>query len=197
MKLSKKVFIIVCILCMVMVTYPFVVEDIYIDYADNPLKRPVGINLFDNITPYIIDVHNAITTKAELSTGMYTDANYINFYVILAIPPDDSLLLKAWDDNQAYIAFESTLQGTKEWISNNKYIISMYYYPHDNAEENPISIFHEKWVGLDRRVSSSVPIPEEAKECSIYIRYSSDIGSIFMVKNGNDIRFFNNYLSVY
>ncbi|MCT4687632.1 hypothetical protein [Vallitalea sp.] len=193
MRLKKKIFIILLFLNVSVLFYFFVVEDIYIQYDDNPLDLRSGNNLFNNITPFVDNSYNALITERTISTGMYTDANYKNFYVTIKIP-SSHLLLKNKDN--VHIEFESKLQKTNEWISNNKYIIKMYYYKDDNSDNDPILFYNKKWVGLDKIVSTKQLIPKEAHGNSIYIQYASDLGSFLFMKNGNDIRFFHNYLSI-
>ncbi|GMQ57144.1 hypothetical protein AN1V17_15390 [Vallitalea sediminicola] len=193
MRLNKKIFIVLSFLCIAMLFYIFIVEDIYIHYEDNPLDEPLTDNLFDDISPYVVDSYNAIITESTISTGMFTDANYKNFYVTIKIPSSHPLLK---DKDNVHIEFESRLQSTSEWVCNNKYVIRMYYYEDDNPNNEPITFFKKKWVGIDNRVSSRLLVPEEARDNSIYIQYISDIGSLFFLKNGNDVRFFHNYLSI-
>ncbi|GMQ60803.1 hypothetical protein [Vallitalea maricola] len=193
MRLRKKILIILLFLNASVLFYIFVVEDIYIQYEDNPLDQRSGDNLFDNITPFVVDSYNALITESTISTGMYTDANYKNFYVIIKIPSNHPLLR---NKDNVHIGFESKLQKTSEWVSNNKYIIRMYYYKDDNPDNEPILFYNKKWVGLDKRVSTKQLIPKEAQGNSIYIQYASDLGSFFFMKNGNDTRFFHNYLSI-
>lgn len=193
MRLRKKILIILLFLNASVLFYIFVVKDIHIQYEDNPLDQRSGDNLFENITPFVVDSYNALITKSTISTGMYTDANYKNFYVTIKIPSNHTLLK---NKDNVHIEFESKLQKTSEWVSNNKYIIRMYYYKEDNPDNEPILFYNKKWVGLDKRVSTKQLIPKEAQGNSIYIQYASDLGSFLFMKNGNDTRFFHNYLSI-
>lgn len=193
MRLRKKILIILLFLNASVLFYIFVVKDIHIQYEDNPLDQRSGDNLFENITPFVVDSYNALITKSTISTGMYTDANYKNFYVTIKIPSNHTLLK---NKDNVHIEFESKLQKTSEWVSNNKYIIRMYYYKDDNPDNKSILFYNKKWVGLDKRVSTKQLIPKEAQGNSIYIQYASDLGSFLFMKNGNDTRFFHNYLSI-
>jgi hypothetical protein len=196
MTLKKKIMIILAILCLTNIFFIFLVKDIYVNYKDNPLNEPLTNNVFDNIASYSVDAINATITKERISTGMFTDANYKNFHVTIKIPADNPLIVESKNNKKAYVAFQSWLQGTKEWLINNKYSITMFYYPNEDYSTAPITFFNQQWVGLDRRVSSKIPIPKEAIGKSIYIDYASNLGSFLFLKNGNDIRFFDNYLSI-
>ncbi|GKX28734.1 hypothetical protein SH1V18_12140 [Vallitalea longa] len=193
MELKKKISIILIIAPILCLLYMLFIKDIFIDYDYKPLTEPLTNNLFDNINLYIFDSNNASITKRNISTGMYTDANYKDFYVIIEIPINNYLV-----ENKAntYIIFQSLLQGTSEWVNNNKYSIKMFYFQDNNPDNDCITFYNEKWVGLDKLISCKQLIPKEALGNSIYIEYASEIGSFFFLKNGNDIRFFNNYLSV-
>lgn len=194
MQLKKKILIIILLITLFVGSYFFIVLDIHISYKDMPLQDKSTVNLFDDVSNYLDATNNAIINQTIISTGMYTDGNYKNFYAIMKIPPTDPYLLDAWKKGDASIAFESLLQGTKEWIINNRYKITMYYYPCEGSE--PTVFFNKKWVGLDIRVSYKQLLPEESKGKSIYIRYESDLGSLLFMKNGNDIRFLDNYLTI-
>lgn len=195
MNLKKKILLLVMILCVLILFYLFFVLDLQIFYSDKPLLDKSTVNLLDNFPRYLEISSNAITTKKVISSGMYTDANYKDFYAIIKLPPDDNYMKEAWKKGEAFVAFESFLQSTKEWISNNKYMITMYYYSDDEASQ-PVIFFQEKWVGINYRVSYKQPLPKEAKNKSIYIKFESDLGSFLFLANGNDVRFIDNYLSI-
>lgn len=175
--------------------YAFCVLEIHHEFVDNPLINKDTINLFDNPTTYEITTSNSIITNKKICTGMYTDGNYQNYSVIVEIPYNDYTLIKAWKNHNPSIVFESKLQSTKEWIVNNKYKISMYYYLDDNQNQ-PIVFYNKTWVGGDHIVSSSQLLPIDSKGKSVYVKYESVLGKFLFITNGNDIRFYYNYLSI-
>lgn len=195
MNLKSKILIIVFLICGLLVFYACFVIEFQIAYTSNPIEYKTSINLFEDISTYIEDTNNVIMTEKAISTSMYTDSNYENYYGIIEIPPDDSYIEKAWSQGKAFIAFESFLQSTKEWIVNNKYMITMYYYA-DKEETQKITFFEGKWVGRDNIVSHKQSLPEESKDKSIYVKYESILGSFLFLSNGNDVRFQNNYLTI-
>ena len=164
-------------------------------YDETFLTEKNGVNLFDYTNKYLFENNNALVTKEELSTGMYTGSNNNNYYAIFKIKPNDPLLTEILKQGQANIVFESKLQGTTEWVVDNKYKISMYYQSSENKQKT-IEFFSQTWVGANLTISSVQLIPKEAIGCDIYIRYESLLGSVLFIPNGNDLRFFNNYLSI-
>lgn len=195
MSLLKKVLII-CLLFIVSYTfYALCVLEIHHKYVDNPLINKDTINLLYNTTNCNITTSNSIVTNKRICTGMYTDGNYQNYSVIVEIPYNDYYLNKVWKNHNPSIAFESKLQNTKEWIINNKYKISMYYYL-DDTKTQKVVFYHNTWVGGDHIVSSTELLPIDSKGKSVYVKYESVLGKLLFITNGNDVRFYNNYLSI-
>ena len=116
--------------------------------------------------------------------------NYKDYSIVLRIPSDDPHLINAWNDGDAVLAFESFLQKTTEWVDNNEYRISVFYFKNNT----PVVIYQNQWVGGDQLVSNISSIPPDAQNCDIYITYESVLGTAFFLKNGNDVRFKNNHL---
>lgn len=188
MKLKKRIFIgvtIVVLAIIVMIHNPHTV------YTYSRLETKIGKNFFDDTNTYLYSKSNAIVTKSEVSTGMYTDSNNVDYQVIFKINADDFLL----KNGDAVIALESQLNSTTEWVVDNKYRIIMYY---ERLEEGDIErvIFYDKtWVGTHETVSVVKKIPMAASNAEIFVKYESRVGSVLGYKNGNDVRFINNYLS--
>lgn len=195
MSLKKKLLILCFISVLSIIFYLFFVEDIYINYPNNPLASKECINLLTIANDYVYNSNNAIITQKNISTGMYTDADYKDFYCTIKIPKYDPVYQKAWQDNNAQVLFESYLQETTEWVVNNKYKISVYYYKNE-SNNSKIILFEQVWVGLSKLVSSVIDLPIECKNKDMYITYESILGSFIGLKNGNDLRFYNNYLSI-
>ncbi|QOR35266.1 hypothetical protein IMX26_00040 [Clostridium sp. 'deep sea'] len=195
MSLKKKLIILSFIAVLSIVFYMFFVEDIHINYPNNPLISKDSVNLLTIAKDYVYKSNNAIITQENISTGMYTDADYKNFYCTFKIPKYEPVYQKAWQDNNAQLLFESYLQETTEWVVNNKYKISVYYYKNE-SKSIKIMLFEQAWVGLSKLISSVIDLPVESKNKDIYITYESILGSFFGLTNGNDLRFYNNYLSI-
>lgn len=195
MTLKIKILLVVFIIIGLGFAYTYLVLETQTSNMDELLKDKTGINLFEYPSTYVNYSSNAIATEDVISTGMYTDANYENYCVIFEVPPDDFYMKQAWSKGQASIAFESYLQGTIEWIVNNKYKITMYYYEGDE-DRKEITFFQREWVGNDHIISYQQPLPKESQSKSIYIKYESILGSFLFLTNGNDVRFLDNYLSV-
>ncbi len=196
MTLKIKILLSVLIILGIGFAYTYLVLETQTCNIDEPLEAKTGINLFDYPDTYISYSSNAIATKNSISTGMYTDANYENYCVTFEVLPKDSYLEQAWSKGQAYIVFESRLQSTIEWIVDNKYKITMYYYEDDKNMIGEIVFFQKEWAGNDHIISYEQPLPKESQNKSIYIKYESILGSFLFLTNGNDVRFFDNYLSV-
>ncbi len=194
MTLKNKIFLIIFLTFILIVFYAFFVIEFQVSYDNHPLQNKTEINLFKNISNYINLTNNAIITENVISTGMYTDANYQNYYVIIKIPANNYYVKQAWEKGQAFVSFESFLESTNEWIVNNKYVITMYYY--DNKCNHQVTFFEEEWVGRNNIVSNKVPLPIEAKNKPIYIKYKSHLGKFMFLPNGNDVRFKKNYLTI-
>lgn len=195
MKLKSKLIYIILFVCILRALYVFYILEPQTTGVDDPLPNKSSLNLFDHAALYIMHSTNAITTREVISTGMYAGGNYENFYMIIELPPDDYYVKQAWQQGQASIAFESRLQKTTEWVNNNKYKISMYYYADEN-NKHPVIFFEGVWVGLDKKTSGVQLLPEASKGKAVYVRYESVLQSILFFTNGNDVRFLDNYLTI-
>jgi hypothetical protein len=191
MKLLKKI-IVLLIFVMLVTGFVMTVHEPSDSYEDSKLENVDSKNLFKHVDDYMIMSSNAMCTYESLSTGMFTDENKEDYYVVFKVDSDDELL-KQWDQGTLMIDYQSYLQGTLEWIVNNKYGITMYYY-NDNQEE--IVFYQYETPGADHTISDRVSIPLDAKNKDIYIKYQSLLGKILFAKNGNDLRFKRNYLTI-
>ena len=194
MTLKSKLFILAFIIVIVGLFYVFFVEDILINYPESILENRDSKNILEIAKDYVHSSSNAIITRNNISTGMFTDADYKNYYCTIKIPKEDALYREAWQDNEAKVVFESYLQGTTEWVVNNKYKISVYYYKNNN--KNIVLLYEKTWVGLNKRVSAEINLPSECQNTDVYIKYESILAAFLGFSNGNDLRFHDNYLSV-
>jgi len=192
--MKKRIIIFTMIWIFIVLFAIIVLHDSSI-YDETFLTEKNGVNLFDYTNKFLFENHNSLVTKEELSTGMYTGSNNKNYYAIFKIKPNDPLLKEILKQGQANIVFESKLQGTTEWVVDNKYKISMYYQSKDDTRKSTY-FFSQTWVGADLTISNIQSIPKEAIGSDIYIRYESILGSVLFIPNGNDLRFFDNYLAV-
>lgn len=137
-------------------------------------EKNIAIWDFDNIL--------ISSNETEISTGSEADDNNKDFYVTYKID-----LTRYTSDDWVHLYMESELEDTTEWVYDNKYGIKI-----EDAWGNVL--FEENRVGKD----DLWVIDLEVQPDTYYITYYSKIDGTWLTgNNGNDVRFKNNYMTIY